>query len=379
MRNIDENELLRDAMKGLSDEVPPMPEGLHAAWMSRVAEEAVITNQPVTSQPAKKFNPRTVTRYLSLAAAMVFVVGGTLISRGSLMGSTDKSVNQLRAGGAVNGASYAYGASYMADTDGGYVSYSMNYDETVEEEAASPMLARSMTPGSEPEAPAEVEKKIIRTASLTLVSRTFDESYAALRASCENQGGWIESSSESTDSHSGLRSAYLTLRIPQSALDGYLSGVDALGRVTSRSESAKDVTESYQDTQSRLETQKALMARLQSLITESADLTDLLALESQIADTQYEIDRLQSSLNATDRKVAYSTVNITLREESNASLTDATVTLGERIRSALATGWEAFTGFLADMVVFLMAALPFIGIAAAVWIAAHFIRKVRRK
>ena len=112
----------------------------------------------------------------------------------------------------------------------------------------------------------------------------------------------------------GLRTAYLTLRIPQSALDAYIAGTEGLGRITSRSESAQDVTESYQDTAARLETQKALLARLQALITESADLSDLLELESQIADTQYQIDRLQASLNSTDRQVSYSTVNITLKD-----------------------------------------------------------------
>ena len=84
-------------------------------------------------------------------------------------------------------------------------------------------------------------------------------------------------------------------------LDDYFSGTSGLGRVISREESATDVTESYYDTQARLETQQALMARLQALVTDAADLSDLLTLESQIAETQYQIDRLQSSLNSTDR------------------------------------------------------------------------------
>ena len=49
---------------------------------------------------------------------------------------------------------------------------------------------------------------------------------------------------------------------------------------------------SRSDTETRLATQRALMARLQSLVTEAASLTELLELESQIADTQYTIDRL---------------------------------------------------------------------------------------
>jgi hypothetical protein len=221
------------------------------------------------------------------------------------------------------------------------------------------------------------EKKIIRTASLTLATQEYDAALASLKAGCEGRGGWLESSDESTNSRTGLRTAYLTLRIPQDSLDAYLGCTEDLGRVTSRSESSQDVTASYQDNQTRLNTQLALMERLQALISESGDLSDLLALESQIAETQYQIDSLQSSLNRTDRQVNYSSVRITLREEKAPELTDTTVSLGERITSAIQTGWDAFTTFVGDMVVFLVAALPFIAIVAAVVIVVKLI--YRRK
>ena len=136
------------------------------------------------------------------------------------------------------------------------------------------------------------------------------------------------------------------------------------------------MTASYQDTQTRLNTQLALMERLQALITESGDLSDLLALEAQIADTQYQIDSLQSSLNRTDRQVSYSTVDVTLKEEKVVELTDTRVSFGERIASAVTVGFEALVEFLQDMVVFLVAALPFIAIVA---VAAIVIRIIKRR
>ena len=228
---------------------------------------------------------------------------------------------------------------------------------------------------------AATEQKIIRTVSLTLGTQAYEQSLESLRSQCESLGGWVSYSSESAMS-SGLRRAYLTLRIPAEQLDEYLSGTTGLGRVISREESATDVTESYYDTQARLETQQALMARLQALVTDAADLSDLLTLESQIAETQYQIDRLQSSLNSTDRQVSYATVDVTLREETASSdITDGEKSLGQRILSALETGLEAFLDFLSDMAVFLAAALPFILLVAVVWIAVKLIRRAikRRK
>ena len=76
MHNIDENEVLRDALSGLNEEVPPMPEGLHAAWMQKVEDDMNETRTEKTR------TMKTVTRWLSVAAAMVFVIGGTLLTGG---------------------------------------------------------------------------------------------------------------------------------------------------------------------------------------------------------------------------------------------------------------------------------------------------------
>lgn len=362
MHNIDENEVLRDALSGLNEDVPPMPEGLHAAWMQKVEEDMNET------RTEKNRTMKTVTRWLSVAAAMVFVIGGTLLTRDDLGSGMKAYQASYVENASMKAASYVYGAAY---------------DEAVEEESAMDTgagMMMTMTRSTNAAAPAEApsEKKIIRSASLTLVTQEYDEALAALKSDCEGQGGWIESSDESTNNRTGLRTAYLTLRVPQDSLDAYLGSTEGLGRVTNRSESSQDVTASYQDNQTRLNTQLALMERLQALITESGDLSDLLALESQIAETQYQIDSLQSSLNRTDRQVSYSTVSITLREEKAPELTDTTVSFGERILSAIQTGWEAFTTFLGDMVVFLVAALPFIAIVAAVVIVVKLFKRRKK-
>ena len=373
MHNFDENEVLRDVLSGLNEEVPPMPEELHAAWMQKVED----------GQVEKTLNRKAFTRFLSIAAALVFVVGGTLLTRDSMedsarlnkeyqalveenntLAGTAMTANEFKAAlgryDALNGAAPDAGATMMLTR------------------TAMPEAAEEEDIAFDSDIPAAEEKKIIRTARLTIYTQTFDTSLENLRALCEADGGWIESSSESTNSRTSLRTANLTLRLPQEALDGYLAGADQLGRITSRSETATDVTASYQDTQTRLATQVALMDRLQALITESGDLSDLLALEAQIADTQYQIDALTTSLNRTDRQAAYSTVTVSLYEETAPAITDTTVSLSERISAALRMGWEAFTDFCQDMLVFVIAALPFIAIVVVLVIALAIIRKVRR-
>lgn len=371
---IDENEVLRDALAGLNEEVPPMPEGLHAAWMQRLenSQRPVVGSEKPRTE--KLFTRKSFTRFLSVAAAAVFIIGGTALTRDDLNAATMNSAAQRVQTLDVKGAREPVEEEFaLAEA----------YDDSwaVEDGAftMTTMTAKARGVSNDAAAAVPAEKKIIRSASMTIVTKDYDAALENLRALCLAEGGWVEHSSESTSNSTQLRTAWLTLRIPQEALDGYLAGSQQLGRVTSQSESATDVTASYQDTQARLNTQMALMDRLKALITESADLSDLLALESQMADTQYTIDALQSSLNATDRQVSYSTVDITLKEEDEPALTDTTVSLGDRIAAALRTGWDALTGFVGDAAVFLVAALPFIGIVAVLIIGVNIWRKIKRR
>lgn len=355
---------LQDDLTDLTD-APEMPADFHQAWMKRVEDDAMENRE------RKPRSARPWTRMLSTAAALVFVLGGTLMTRDTLSprSSDATAASQVSLYGVVADTE---GAAYEdADAAGSIMLTSSSGDYGVNTTSRS--AARTSGTNS-----TQQEQKIIRTASLTIGTEHYDESLSALRQMSEDAGGWISYSSENVTG-TGLRRAYLTLRLPSEQLDGYLSTTGTLGRIISRDETATNVTESYYDTQARLDTQLALMERLQSMVTDTANLSDLLDLESKIADTQYTIDSLRSSLNSTDSQVNYATVDITLREETSATaLTDSERSLWQRLTGALKTGWEAFSDFMEDALVFLTAALPFIGIVIIVWLIVHLLRKRRR-
>lgn len=360
-------ESLQNGLDSLCAAVPPLPEECHQRWVSRVEEEAEAMNDKKERKP---FWRAQWTRALSIAAALVFVVGGTLLTRDSLL-QTAKSP-QLTTMSVRDTPVETESRDNGAAAGGGYVGYAMqsSMSRAVANDAAA------MPKTVEMEEAGEQESKIIRTASLTLATQEYDAALESLRALCKEMNGYESWSSESTSSATGLRSASLTLRIPSESLDAFLQGTAVAGRVTYRSETMDDVTDSYYDTRARLETQQALMARLQSLVTDAANLSDILELESKIADTQYQIDRLTASLATTDKRVQYATVDLTLREESPASQLTADIPWHQRLQSALQAGVSAFVSFLQDASVFLVAALPFLAIVA---IIALIIRKRKKK
>lgn len=222
-----------------------------------------------------------------------------------------------------------------------------------------------------------VDTKIIRDISVNMTTQNYADTMTLIREQTAKAGGYVVYSSESKNSRK-LRYANLTLRIPAGKLDVFMADVEDGGNVTSRSESANDVTASYMDNAARLETQNGLMERLRSLVTDAADLSDLLELESKIAETQYEIDRLKGLLNQTDHLVAYATVSLYVEEQSATAVTTK-LTLGQRIARAFNAGIEDFVTLLEDGVVFLTASLPFIVLIAVVVVVVRIVWKARKK
>ena len=362
-RRADMEALLAD-LSDLKEEELPLPADFHQGWTRMVEEEAnVMQKEKETGK--KKSSWR---RVLSVAAAAVVLVGGTLLTRDQLSGVTRPQTAAQSRQRSVESYDYAGDVSPYAYTD-----EEATYDSGVNG------VGLMMSAASGADDTAVDTTKIIRTASLTLGTQDFEQDLEQLQAYCKDSGGWVSYVSQSGDADKANRRASLTLRIPVEKLDELLSGAEGYGRVISRTETAEDVTESYQDTAARLATQQAKMERLQALMNDTASLSDLLELESAIADTQYTIDSLQSRLNSTDSQVNYATVDVSLREESAAeAVTTREKSLGERVLAGLQTGWETFAGFMKDMVVFLSAALPYLAAVAIVTIIVRLICRKRR-
>ena len=95
---------------------------------------------------------------------------------------------------------------------------------------------------------------------------------------------------------------------------------------------------------------------------------DIITIEDKLTDVRYRIDSLQSSLNNWDRRVAYSSLSVTLKEvQVYTPETVTKITYGEEL-------WRTFTGaientgeFFKDLLLFLVSALPTLVILTALF------------
>ena len=218
--------------------------------------------------------------------------------------------------------------------------------------------------------------KIIYTTYLSIETKDYDWAYRQLNDTLSSVDGYLESSSEYTDSTDSTRTLSLTLRVPESSYDAFVDAAEQAGSVTSKSESAEDVTTQYMDIEARLDNLTAQRTRLQELQASADNLTDLLQIESSLSDVQYQIESYQSQLNWYSQQVSYCTVNITLDEVE--TLTTGT-SFAARLADAAKNGWSNFTAGAQAVVVFLMGAWPAIVIGAACGVVFYKVRHPRKK
>lgn len=328
---------------------------------------------PAPESAKKKKAIRFPGRRVLEAAACAALCGGILYGAarvGSLPSVT------LLSGGSASSTAAAYEAApelatySMADAGGSA------YSAKSAVNTSGGTLLTSGNVESDTAARTADNAKIIYTAYLSIETKDYDWAYQQLNDTLSSVDGYLESSNEYTDSTDSTRTLSLTLRVPEGSYDAFVDAAEQAGSVTSKSESADDVTTQYMDIEARLDNLTAQRTRLQELQASADDLTDLLQIESSLSDVQYQIESYQSQLNWYSQQVSYCTVNITLDEVE--TLTTGT-SFAARLADAAKNGWWNFTAGAQAVVVFLIGAWPAIVIGAACGVVFYKVRHPRKK
>jgi hypothetical protein len=365
-----------------------IPTGYRAAWRDAVKREEKQTMMKQTGR-------RTLRRaLLPVAAALVLVVGaiaaGNLIptftyynAEYAMMPAQQASTNSADGGNgwAMDGARY-YAALPEAEAPMTTSAPALEADYAMSASAPLPQNKAFVAQGATDEGAAQdtAGDKLVRTADLTLATTNYDADVEAVKQLTLSMGGYLASVSQSGEPSARMdRTAYLSLRVPSDRLDGFLTGLAAIGRTVSRYESATDMGTQYADTAMRLATQRDKLARLTELLAQAADVSDLLEIETQIADTQYQIDALESALRTIDRDVSKSAVSVTLLEQSAGDTAQATeLTLWQRIAGGFEASMRELSAFGQNVLVFLAMALPVLLPLAALAAAFLLLRRAWR-
>ena len=221
--------------------------------------------------------------------------------------------------------------------------------------------------------------KIIYTARLTLESQEFDKCFAEAEKIVNELGGYFEDQSV-YDQGASSRRASMTIRVPKDQFQNTLERLKGIAHVTFVNQSAANVSKDYYDIQTRLDTAKTKLERLQGLLKDAVDMADIIEIENAISDVEWEIDYYTGSLKDYDALIDYSTITLELDEVQE--LTDTTpepVSFGARLKNAFVDGFDAIGDGLVGFVEWFVGNIVWLALITLAIIAAVKVIKKKRK
>jgi hypothetical protein len=200
---------------------------------------------------------------------------------------------------------------------------------------------------------AEKSRKLVKTATVEIrADRSLLDDEGKITGAVEKIDGLLNA----YDAYAGWSAVYenslnYTIRVPGNSYEAMLSGLSVLGKVTSRTETAEDVTLNYYDLSGRLDTKQALLQTFRSYLTKAQTIEDIMSVETRIAELQNEIEWLGTQLAELSNLVDYATINLILRSPQ----TTTGYSLGDKVTDL----FESFGDFAFGALVVLLGIVIF--------------------
>ena len=315
---------------------------------------------------------------LALAALLAGCGGGRK--------SETETMTPSSSGGIVGYAKNALAPS-MADAAPGGGAYYYDGDYAYAEEEYEAVMSGTNGGGDNGSAArADSFDKIIYSGSASVETIRFEETIEKVYALIEEYGGFVESSYVTGKDYSttyynrpGYRSASFTIRVPRDSFQSFTGALEGLGNLTRSSVQAQNITSSYFDTQSRLNTYRTEEERLLDMLGKADTVEDMLSIEDRLANVRYNIESLTTTLTNWDSKINYSTLELNISEVKELTPeTPITRTFGQDIAERFRSSCQWLLQAVKNGILFFISAVPVLIIPIVIVIVILLIIRAKR-
>lgn len=248
-----------------------------------------------------------------------------------------------------------------------------------------PDLGRPDTDEGAPETTSspEAQREIIASASATVRVDDVAKAAETIGGTAQSLGGYVEAMSigaidtplpidgrEDTMSEPAGSGAWVTIRVPASALTQATDSLREVGEVTASQVDRRDVTGEAVDLRARVDALQASVARLTDLVASAESTADLIAAEEALSSRQADLEAYQQQLKQLDEQVAMSTLTVTLTQPEPVATADPA-----GFGDGLAAGWSGLVATLNGIVVALGFLLPWLAVLAVVGTVVWLVRR----
>lgn len=248
-------------------------------------------------------------------------------------------------------------ASYAADSAGG--------DAPAREAdvGALSTSADQVEPGQAKAERLEPESTVIATGTVSLESDDVGKTRFDVRKIIDQHQGSITEQETTTGDEGEVDTARIVVRVPSKEYADATTELEKVATLTDSTSSAEDVGAEIVDVAARVRSQRKSVARIEALLARAKDLSEIVSIETQLANRQADLDALLSRQKYLADQTSFSTITVHIEqavEPGKKKDTDAGFLGG------LDEGWDAFVGALVGALTVLGFLLPWLGLLALV-------------
>jgi len=221
--------------------------------------------------------------------------------------------------------------------------------------AAAPEQAAADTPT--PDAQAVESRHLVVEVDIAVEVVDLDTFREQLLVAVAKLGGHVSDAQRSGRAGAN-RNASWTIRVPNARHEALVAEIEALGELTNASTSTQDVTAQVIDVDARIKSLQTAETRMLELVaTQAGALSDVLAIERELARVRGEIESLQGQQRALRDRVALATLRVQAWERAVYDPAVAT-TFGERASRTLWRSWQSAIATVEALVLALIGLVP---------------------
>lgn len=206
-----------------------------------------------------------------------------------------------------------------------------------------------------------VEQKIVTTYDISLETLEFDQAVDLIDTMTEQSGGYFESSQISgqnlyASNTYGSRSATYVILVPSAGGGAFINSLKDSFNVVYVNETSENITATYYDIQSQLQSLQERKVRLEGMLANATDLEYMFQIEREIADVTANINYLYTQIQLMDKVVSMTTIYVSLKEVSlyEDPLPTPNYTFGEEIGRSFQRAIRNFSNGMQNFVLFVV-------------------------
>jgi hypothetical protein len=217
-------------------------------------------------------------------------------------------------------------------------------------------------------------REVVRTGEMDLTVDDVEAAADEIRQIAGDTEGFV--ADERFDA--GAAESTVTVRVPAGDFDEVRDQIAELGEVVEQQVDAQDVTAEMVDLESRIGSMQASVARLQDLLGGAGDVTQLAAVEGELARREADLEALLGQQRVLQDQVDLGTLTVRLSEQDEPAPDADAAGFTDGFEEGWATAVDGGRAILAAAGFLLPFLVPLTLLAAAGWCITRTIRRLTR-